>query len=55
VTVTIGRGEMGKVRVTVGGSYVDWYARCKGDVALKVGTRVRVVDVTDECVFVEED
>ncbi len=55
VTVTIGRGEMGKVRVTVGGSYADWYARSKGDTPLKEGTRIRVVDVTDECVYVEEE
>jgi membrane protein implicated in regulation of membrane protease activity len=54
VTVTIGRGQMGKVRVTVGGTYVDWYARAKADRELPVGARVRVVDATDECVFVEE-
>jgi membrane protein implicated in regulation of membrane protease activity len=55
VTVSIGKGQMGKVRVTIGGSYVDWYARCKGETSLKVGTRIRVVDATDECVYVEEE
>ena len=55
VTVSIHEGQMGKVRVSVGGRYVDWYARCKTDAELIVGTRVRVVDATEECVFVEPD
>ena len=55
VTVSIHEGQMGKVRVSVGGRYVDWYARCKTDAELAVGARIRVVDATEECVFVEPD
>jgi hypothetical protein len=54
VTVSIGAGAMGKARVIVGGVYVDRFARAHdpGE-EIGVGARIRVVDVTDECVFVE--
>ena len=56
VTVSIGAGAMGKARVIVGGVYVDRFARAHdpGE-EIGVGARIRVVDVTDECVFVEEE
>lgn len=54
VTVTIPQGQMGRVRISIGTSYVDRYARSKDPKqTLKVGQRVRVVDFDDECVFVE--
>lgn len=56
VTVSIGAGAMGKARVVVGGVYVDRFARTNDpEKAIAVGARIRVVDVTDECVFVEEE
>jgi membrane protein implicated in regulation of membrane protease activity len=55
VTVTIPEGQMGKVRVSVGGTYVDRYARSKGPERIAVGTTVRVVDVGDECIYVEAE
>ncbi len=56
VTVSIGAGEMGKARVVVGGTYVDRFAQAHNpNDEIRVGTRIRVVDVTDECVYVEEE
>jgi hypothetical protein len=54
VTVSIGRSAMGRVRLAVEGRYVDCFARSRADGVLGVGTRVRVVESTDECVVVEE-
>ena len=54
VIVTIGAGQMGKVRVQVGGTNADRFARAKDPaVSIAVGTVVRVVDVADDCIFVE--
>jgi membrane protein implicated in regulation of membrane protease activity len=54
VTVSIGKGQMGKVRVLVGGIYAERFARAQDpQESIPVGTRVRVVDATDECVYVE--
>ncbi len=56
VTVSIGAGQMGKVKVQVGGMYADRFARAKDPGAgIAVGTVVRVVDVTDDCIFVERE
>ena len=56
VTVSIGRGQMGRVRISVGGVYKEWYARAKDpEEDLRVGTPVRVVDTGEECVFVERE
>jgi membrane protein implicated in regulation of membrane protease activity len=56
VLVSIGKGQLGKVRIQLEGTYADRYARAS-DAAkrLRAGTPVRVVDVTDECVYVEEE
>ncbi len=53
VTVTIGKDAMGKVRLTVEGRYVDYYARTRGGEELAVGTRIRVVEATEDCVYVD--
>ena len=56
VIVTIGAGRMGKVRVSVGGTYTDRFARAKdAEESIPQGTTVRVVDVSDECVYVERE
>lgn len=54
VIVPIGRGQMGRVRVLLGQSTVDRYARAeKPDTALAKGESVYIVRVSDECVYVE--
>ncbi|HUX22226.1 MAG TPA: hypothetical protein VMW69_13370 [Spirochaetia bacterium] len=56
VTVSIGAGEMGKVRIKLGDVYVDRYARAaSAEKAIHVGASVRVTDVGDDCVYVEEE
>lgn len=56
VTVSIGPGEMGKVRIKLGDVYVERYARAASpEIAIHVGTSVRVTDVDDDCVYVEEE
>ena len=53
VIVSIGREQMGKVRVKLGDIYVDRFARSSDpERAIAVGTAVRVTDVSDECIFV---
>jgi membrane protein implicated in regulation of membrane protease activity len=54
VIVTIGMGEMGKVRIEVNGTYVDRYARCSDpEEIIPVGEPVRVAEITRECVYVD--
>ena len=56
VTVSIGKGKMGKVRISIGGMQTERFARAKGDDSnIAVGTRVSVTDATDDCVYVEEE
>lgn len=56
VLVSIGQGQLGKVRVNLDGIYVDRYARAQDpQKSLPVGTTVRVVDVSEECIYVEEE
>ncbi|PLX25121.1 MAG: hypothetical protein C0599_01185 [Salinivirgaceae bacterium] len=54
VTVSINKGQMGKIRIIVGSSYVDRYAKATNP-ALEYpkGSEVRVVDITSEYVLVE--
>ncbi len=53
VTVSIGRAQMGKVRVRLGDIYVERFARSVDpERSIGVGTAVRVTDVSDECIFV---
>jgi len=56
VIVSIGKGQMGKVRIHLEGTYADRFARAKNpEESFRVGTKIRVVDVSDECVYIEED
>ncbi len=56
VLVSIVKGQLGKVRVNLDGVYVERYARAQNpQKSLPVGTTVRVVDVSEECIYVEED
>lgn len=53
VTVSIGPGQVGRVRVNIAGVYVERYAKADAGVHVPVGSAVRVVDVDDEYVYVE--
>ena len=56
VTVTIGKGEMGRVRIKLGELYVERYARAaSADATIHVGAQVRVTDVGEDCVYVTEE
>jgi membrane protein implicated in regulation of membrane protease activity len=56
VTVSIGAGELGRVRIKLGEIYVDRFARAATpQTAIHVGTQVRVTDVGDDCVYVEAE
>ena len=56
VTVSIGAGEMGKVRIKLGDIYVERYARAASpEIAISVGPSARFTDVSDDCVYVEEE
>ena len=56
VTVSIKNAQMGKVRIIVGGAALERYARAKDkEEDLPVGTQIRVVDISDECVLVEKE
>ena len=56
VIVSIGRGQIGKVRIHVGGTYADRYAKAKNDEEdIPAGANVRVADVTDEYLYVEKE
>jgi membrane protein implicated in regulation of membrane protease activity len=56
VIVSIGKGQLGKVRVVLEGTYADRFARAANpEDSLPAGTPIRVVDVSDECVYVEEE
>ena len=54
VTVGIGENEIGKVRLTIGGSYVERFAKCADkDRAIAKDTKVRVIDADEEYIYVE--
>ncbi len=56
VTVSIGKGQIGKARLMIGGVYVERFSRAHDELTeISVGARVRVIDANDECVFVEEE
>ena len=56
VIVSIGAGELGRVRIRLGDLYVERFARAVDQaLTIRVGTHVRVTDVNDECVYVEPD
>lgn len=54
VLVSIRNGQMGKVRIHVGSSYVERYAKSSNPaIDIEKGTEVRVIDITKEYVIVE--
>ncbi len=56
VTVSIGAGAVGRVRISLGGVYVDRFAKSnEPDRSIAVGTTVRVVNSDDEYVYVESE
>lgn len=56
VIVSIGAGDLGKVRVKLGDLYVDRFARAaSATAAIPVGSAVRITEVTDDCIYVEEE
>ena len=56
VIVSIGKGEMGKVRVSIGGIYSDQFAKASDpEATFSVGTEIRVVEATEEFVLVEPE
>lgn len=56
VLVSIGKGQMGKVRIFTESTYAERFARAKNpEESLRAGTKIRIVDVSDECVYVEEE
>lgn len=55
VIVSIGAGQIGKVRFLFSGRYVERYARCKDiKVSIKKGEQIQVTETDDEYVYVEE-
>lgn len=56
VTVTIGPGAVGKVRISAGGVYVDRFAKSEDTkLSFPTGTVIRVVNVDDEYVYIEKE
>lgn len=55
VTVTVAPKQLGRVRVNLGGAYVDRYARSHSEETLSPGTPIRVVDIGEDCVYVEQE
>ncbi|TFH06018.1 MAG: hypothetical protein E4H09_01040 [Spirochaetales bacterium] len=55
VLVTVNPNQLGRVRVRIGEVFVDRYARSTSDLPISPGTRVRVVDIGDDCVVVEPE
>jgi membrane protein implicated in regulation of membrane protease activity len=55
VTVSVQPNQLGRVRIRLGGALVDRYARSKLDKPISPGTEIRVIDIGDDCVFVEPE
>lgn len=56
VIVTIGRGELGKVRIHMGDIYADRFARAKSkEETIPVGAAIRVCDIEEDCLIVERE
>ncbi len=56
VIVTIGSGELGKVRIHMGDIYVDRFARAKSkEETIPVGVAIRVCDIEEDCLIVERE
>ena len=56
VIVSIGKGQMGKVRVSIGGVYADRFAKASDpETRISTGTEIRVIEATEEFVLVEPE
>ena len=56
VIVSIGKGQMGKVRVSIGGVYTDRFAKASDpETTISTGTEIRVIEATEEFVLVEPE
>jgi len=56
VMVSINKGQMGKIRIHLGGSYVERYAKARNnEKSFHAGTIVYVVELDDDCLLVDED
>lgn len=56
VSVSIKNGQLGKVRIRLEGAYAERFARAKNPQEnFPVGSQIRIVDVAEDCVYVEKD
>jgi len=56
VSVSIKNGQLGKVRIRLEGTYAERFARAKNPQEnFPVGSQIRIVDVAEDCVYVEKD
>jgi membrane protein implicated in regulation of membrane protease activity len=56
VIVSIKNGQLGKVRIRLEETYAERFARARDPQEnFPVGSRVRIVDIADDCVYVEQD
>lgn len=56
VSVSIKNGQLGKVRIRLEGTYAERFARAKNPQEnFPVGSQIRIVDVAEDCVYVEND
>ena len=56
VTVSIAKGQAGRVRIAFGKLHIDRFARSSDEKeSMPVGTAIRVVDVDEEYVYVESE
>ena len=56
VLVSINKGQLGKVRVRLGDTYIERYARARDrEKSFPVGSVVTVIDVTEDSVFVDDE
>ena len=54
VIVPIFPGQMGKIRIKAGGSYIDRYAKCADpSLSFKTEEKVRVSDIDEDCLIIE--
>ncbi len=56
VTVSIEKGEIGKVRINLGGAYIDRYAKAKNPHdSIPLGSKIYVSDIEEDCLIVEKE
>lgn len=56
VTVSIEKGEIGKVRINLGSAYIDRYAKAKNpNESIPLGSSIYVCDIEEDCLIVEKE